>query len=195
MAMTLNEDGIVQTSDRTPSSTTSEGNLSFTVCLLSGTMQVFQEFNSDDRTYQLKARVLAWISDKEGIDEVLLQITLCTGERVIDIHQTFRDNELTDGMEITAIVSCVYWGWRFDHKFQRHYPYCIACTKMATDEHLESDDHMERTRSVQQQLDFPGRERFCTQGIQFREHDIDGAPGALVTMDWLHADFPYECND
>ena len=89
------------------SSTTSEENLSFTVLLLSGTTQVLQGFSYDDRTSKLNARVLSWISGSQGIDEAFLKITLRTGERVLDIHQTFRDNEVTDGMEITAMVSRV----------------------------------------------------------------------------------------
>ena len=96
---------IVQAPDSTTSSTTSEEHLSFTVLLLSGTTQVFQGFSYDDRTSKLEACVLSWISVIQGIDEAFLKITLRMGERVLDIHQTFRNNELTDGMEITAIVS------------------------------------------------------------------------------------------
>ena len=33
-----------------------------------------------------------------------MEVTLSKGERVLDTHKTFRDNELTDGMEITATV-------------------------------------------------------------------------------------------
>ena len=66
-------------------------------------------------------------------------------------------------MEITAIVSRVGWGWRFYPHFQRHYPCCIACRKWSLDAHLASRHHQERTRSIQQQFDFPGRERFIMQ--------------------------------
>ena len=173
-------------------STTSEENLSFTVLLLSGTTQVFQGFSYDDRTSKLKACVLSWISGIQGIDEAFLKITLRTGERVLDIHQTFRDNEVTDGMEITAMVSRVCWGWRFQTAFQRHFPVCYSCMRMATDAHLAGKGHRERTRSIQQRIDFPGRERFCVDGVQFRELGTDGSPGALITTQWLHADHPLQ---
>ena len=96
---------IVQAPDSTTSSTTSEENLSFTVLLMSGATQVFQGFSYDDHTSKLEACVLSWISVNQGIDEAFLKITLRMGERVLDIHQTFRNNELTDGMQITATVS------------------------------------------------------------------------------------------
>lgn len=171
-------------------STTSEENLSFTVLLLSGTTQVFQGFSYDDRTSKLNARVLSWISGSQGIDEAFLKITLRTGERVLDIHQTFRDNEVTDGMEMTAMVSRLGWGWRFYPAFQGHYPCCNSCRKMATTAHMACKGHRERTRSIQQRIDFPGRERFCMEGVQFRELGTDGSPGALITTQWLHADHP-----
>ena len=112
-----------------------------------------------------------------------------------DIHQTFRDNEVTDGMEITAMVSRVSWGWRFKTAFQRHFPVCYSCMKMATDAHLAGKGHQERTRSIQQRIDFPGRERFCMDGVQFRELGTDGKPGALITTQWLHATHhtPHTC--
>ena len=96
---------IVQAPDSTTSSTTSEENLSFSVLLMSGKKSVFQGFSYDDWTLKLERCVLSWISGIQGIDEAFLQITLRMGERVIDTHQTLRNNEFTDGMEITAIVS------------------------------------------------------------------------------------------
>ena len=173
-------------------STTSEENLSFTVLLLSGASQVFQGFSYDDRTSKLNARVLSWISGSQGIDEAFLKITLRMGERNLEINHTFRDNEVTDGMEITAMVSRVCWGWRFQTAFQRHFPVCYSCMKMATDAHLAGKFHQERTRSIQQRIDFPGRERFCMDGVQFRELGTDGSPGALITTQWLHADHPLQ---
>ena len=59
----------------------------------------------DDLASLLEARALSWVSVIQGIDEAFLKITLRMGERVLDTHQTLRNNELTDGMEITAIVS------------------------------------------------------------------------------------------
>ena len=98
---------IVQAPDSTTSSTTSEENLSFTVLLMSGATQVFQGFSYDDHTSKLEACVLSWISVRQGIDPGFVKITLRLEEedRVLDIHQTFRNNELTDGMQITATVS------------------------------------------------------------------------------------------
>ena len=96
---------IVQSLDSDTSSTTSEENLSFTVFLCSGRSSVFQGFSYDDLTSKLEARVLFWISGIQDIDQAFLKIELKDGERVLDTHQTFRKNELTDGMEITAIVS------------------------------------------------------------------------------------------
>jgi hypothetical protein len=51
----------------------------------------------------LEACVLSWVSAIQGIDEAFLQITLCMG--VIDTQQTLTNNELTNGMEVTAFVS------------------------------------------------------------------------------------------
>ena len=173
-------------------STTSEENLSFTVLLLSGKTQVFQGFSYDDRTSKLNACVLSWISGSQGIDEAFLKITIRIGERNLEINHTFRDNEVTDGMEITAMVSRVFWGWRFKTAFQRHFPVCYSCMKMATDAHLAGKCHQERTRSILHQIDFPGRERFCMHGVQFRELGTDGSPGTLITTEWLHADHPLQ---
>ena len=105
MSRVVTSHEILQAPDSTTSSTTSEENLSFTVLLMSGKTSVFQGFSYDDRTSKLEACVLSWISGIQGIDEAFLKITLKEGERVLDTHQTFRNNELTDGMEITAIVS------------------------------------------------------------------------------------------
>ena len=96
---------IIQAPDSTTSSTTSEENLSISVLLMSGKKSVFQGFSYDDWTLKLERCVLSWISGIQGIDEAFLKITLKDGERVLDTLHTFRDNELTDGMEITAIVS------------------------------------------------------------------------------------------
>ena len=91
--------------DNSTSSTTSEENLSFTVCLLSGQTAVFQGFSYDDRTSQLTKRVLSWVSGIQGIHSDFLKITLHDRQRILDTHQRFTSNELTDAMEITAIVT------------------------------------------------------------------------------------------
>ena len=93
--------------DNFTNSTTSEENLSFTVRLVSGKTAVFQGFSYDDRISQLSKRVLSWISGIQGIHPDFLKITLQEGERILDTHQRLTSNELTDGMEITAIVSYV----------------------------------------------------------------------------------------
>ncbi len=105
MSRVVTSHDIVQAPDSTTSSTTSEENLSFTVLLMSGATQVFQGFSYDDLTSKLEACVLFWISVIQDIDQAFLTIELKDGARVLDTHQTFTKNELTDGMEITAIVS------------------------------------------------------------------------------------------
>jgi len=84
----------------------------------------------------------------------------------------------------------VGWGWCWYPAHERHYPCCIACKTIVTDMHLDGKFHRENTRSIPQRMDFPGREMFCIEGVQFRELGADGSPGALITTQWLHADHP-----
>jgi len=80
-------------------------NLSVTVRFLSGTTQVFQGFMYDDLASVLESKVLSSVSANRGIDEAWLKVSLRMGERVIDTKQTFRKNEITDGMEISVMVA------------------------------------------------------------------------------------------
>ena len=96
---------IGQSLDSDMSSTSSEQNLSFTVYLMSGRLSTFQGFSYDDLTSKLESSVISWISDIQGIHPAFLKIQLREEERVLDVDQTFRKNELTDGMEISVRVS------------------------------------------------------------------------------------------
>ena len=78
------------------------------------------------------------------------------------------------------------WKWRFDHTFQRHYPACIACNKLATDMHLDGKHHLERANGTRAGFDFPNRERLLRQGVRFLCRVEEGA--ILDTTPWLSAD-------
>ena len=74
------------------------------VRFLSGHAQAFPGFKYDQLTFVLEEQILEWLAANRGIPAGDAEVTLCNGERVLDKHKTFRDNELTDGMEITAAV-------------------------------------------------------------------------------------------
>ena len=74
------------------------------VRFISGHAQAFPGFKYDQLTFVLEEQILEWLAANRAMDVVCKEVTLINGERVLDKHKTFRGNELTDGMEITATV-------------------------------------------------------------------------------------------
>jgi len=74
------------------------------VRFVSGEAQAFPGFKYDQLTLVLEEELLKWLSANRGIHEGDVDVKLSIGERVLDTHKTFRDNDFTDGMEITAAL-------------------------------------------------------------------------------------------
>ena len=79
--------------------------LSITVRFLSGTTKVFQGFMYDDLASVLEYQVLEWVSAEKGMEAAWLKVLLRMGDRKIDTKQTLRNNEITDGTELSVMVA------------------------------------------------------------------------------------------
>ena len=82
------------------------------------------------------------------------------------------------------------WGWHFIPSCHRHYPTCITCWKILCQAHLTSAAHKKANPGLTTEIDFPDRQKYCTNGVAFRETTADYLPGALITREWLPADHP-----
>ena len=59
------------------------------------------------------------------------------------------------------------WHWRFNRHYQKHYPTCVICDKECTDQHLNGNVHKALANGTLVSFDFPLREFFCAEGVQF----------------------------
>ena len=75
------------------------------VRFISGEAQAFPGFKHDQLTRVLQEEVLKWLSANRELSSRDVDVVLCNGDRVLDTGKTFRDLQLTDGMEISASIN------------------------------------------------------------------------------------------
>lgn len=69
------------------------------------------------------------------------------------------------------------WHWKWNQTFARHYPYCITCNRLASDDHLQGGLHLQKTYGTRLSFDFVDRLKHLANGVQFR---VGGASHGLI---------------